>query len=370
VNRLRLAVERLRTSWVATVAIIVAATLAWVLDVWLIGHSAPFFAPAAAVIVLSQAHGMRIRRALDVLLGVAGGILVADIVAQLLGERTTLTVVVLLVLTISVSTAFGASSVFTVQAAVSALYVAVVSPPTQTLVPVRFIDALVGGGLALLANQILVSKEPLAPIIREMTAISERVCQTVATTAAAVETHDAVLAQSTLEHARATDAMVEALRSAVAAAREALTFDLVRRQQRDTLGTVSSAVRQIDFAVRGVRVLARATLTWTRWPDTPVPRLATALRHLAAAIGYAGESLIADLRGDAEMAQVFAERVEAACLAALADARRVLNENHPLPVVMIIGQLRSVAIDLMRGVGGDDWAVLADVDRALGFPTG
>jgi hypothetical protein len=35
---------------------------------------------------------------------------------------------------------------------------------------------------------------------------------------------------------------------------------------------------------------------------------------------------------------------------------------------MIVGQLRSMAIDLMRGVGADDVAIMTRVDEALGLP--
>jgi hypothetical protein len=35
---------------------------------------------------------------------------------------------------------------------------------------------------------------------------------------------------------------------------------------------------------------------------------------------------------------------------------------------MIVGQIRATAIDLLRGVGKDDVAVLTRVDEALGLP--
>jgi hypothetical protein len=35
---------------------------------------------------------------------------------------------------------------------------------------------------------------------------------------------------------------------------------------------------------------------------------------------------------------------------------------------MIVGQLRSTALDLLRGTGADDVAILARVDGALGLP--
>ena len=87
--------------------------IAWLIARYVIGHEAPFFAPASAIIVLGQAKGMRTRRAIEVMLGVAGGILLADIVAQLI-DNTSVTVIVLIVLTLSITTAAGASSILVV----------------------------------------------------------------------------------------------------------------------------------------------------------------------------------------------------------------------------------------------------------------
>src|SRR5262245_55564949 len=75
---LRVSAGRLRQGWVLVVESIAAATVAWLLDTWLIGDPQPFFAPAAALLVLGQ----RMRRAIEVILGVAGGVLVADVVVR------------------------------------------------------------------------------------------------------------------------------------------------------------------------------------------------------------------------------------------------------------------------------------------------
>jgi len=49
-------------------------------------------------------------------------------------------------------------------------------------------------------------------------------------------------------------------------------------------------------------------------------------------------------------------------------AVRALAGDPPLPVVMIVGQLRLTAIDLMRGIGADDVDILTRVDEAFGLP--
>lgn len=369
-NRIRAAAGRLRANWVPLLESTVAATVAWILATILVDHDAPFFAPAAAIIVLGQARGMRVRKTFEILIAVAGGVLLADVVAQLLGSNTTLTIFVLIVTTLTITTAIGANGVAVVQAAVSALYVAVIAPPTQSLVPVRFIDALIGGTVAVIVNQVAVVHDPLAPLLHQMRSITEQICVVIGLTAAAIDAHDQTMARAALERARTVDSEVEKLRTAVSVAVEALRLDVWRRHRRGSVQMVDTSTRQIDYVVRGVRVLARASLTLTRWPTSTGPQLGVALRHLTAAVGYAGESLAAEIAGEQSASSTFADRAEASALTAIEVARPLLWGDQPLPVVMIVGQLRSITIDLLRGVGADDAEVLARVDHALGFPTG
>lgn len=369
-NRIQAAGQRLRKGWLPLLESTSAATIAWLIATVVVGHAAPFFAPAAAIIVLNQARGMRMRRTIEILIGIAGGILLADVVARLLGSHTTLTIFTLIAVTLTVTTAIGANGVAVVQAVVSALYVAVIAPPTQSLVPVRFIDALVGGTVALVVNQLVVVHDPLAPLVREMRSICQQICDVIDHTAAAIDHHDQAAGRDSLDRARKVDAAVDQLRTAVAGATEALRLDVWRRHRRGSVQTVDAATRQIDYVVRGVRVLARASLTLTRWPEPSGPELGQALRHLTAAVDYVGESLVAEIIGDTAVAEGFADRADKSALAAIETARPLLWADQPLPVVMIVGQVRSITIDLLRGVGADDADVLVRIDRALGFPAG
>jgi uncharacterized membrane protein YgaE (UPF0421/DUF939 family) len=59
----------------------VGAALAW----WLAGdvfeHRMPFFAPVTAIITLGMSYGQRARRAVEVMIGVALGVLIGDVFA-------------------------------------------------------------------------------------------------------------------------------------------------------------------------------------------------------------------------------------------------------------------------------------------------
>src|SRR4051812_14173103 len=115
---MRSALARIRQQWVFIFEATVAATVAWVIDTHLIGHAQPFFAPAASLIVLGQARGQRNRRAFEVLVGVAAGVLVADVVAGGLGRGTTVTIALTILITLSGAVIANAAPVFLVQAAV------------------------------------------------------------------------------------------------------------------------------------------------------------------------------------------------------------------------------------------------------------
>ncbi|MEH1055593.1 FUSC family protein [Micromonospora sp. CPCC 206171] len=365
----REAAGRLRQGWLPVVETTLAATVAWILATRLVGHPQPFFAPAAALIVLGQARGQRVRRAVEVLLGVAAGVLVADLVVQALGPRTSWTVFTVILLTIALAVAVGASTVAVVQAAVSALYLVVVSPPTESLVPFRFVDALIGGGVAVVASQLIDARRPLAPLVAEFRRTYQGMAEVLDEVAAALDARDEPAALAALDRARHLDAAVERLRTAVLAAGEAVRLNVRRRRHIGRLRTVDATVGQLDYAVRNVRVLARAGVTFNRLPTPVPPELGAALRDLAEAVRAAGEALAADLDGAEEAGDRHAARAEAAALTAVRVAGRLFTPGQTLPLAMIVGQVRATAIDLLRGVrADDDAAVLARVDEALGLP--
>jgi uncharacterized membrane protein YgaE (UPF0421/DUF939 family) len=78
VVRLRSGALRLRSAWLQILQTAVAACLAWFLAVLILGIKRPTFAPIAAVIVLGLAVGERGRQAVELTLGVAFGVALAD----------------------------------------------------------------------------------------------------------------------------------------------------------------------------------------------------------------------------------------------------------------------------------------------------
>jgi hypothetical protein len=78
-NRLRSGLLLLRGAWLQILQTAVAACAAWFLSVLILDVDRPTFAPIAAVPCLGLAVGERARRAIELTLGVAFGVAIADL---------------------------------------------------------------------------------------------------------------------------------------------------------------------------------------------------------------------------------------------------------------------------------------------------
>ena len=168
---------RLRAGFPAVLLASIAAALAWVLAHNVLGHAQPFFAPIAAAISLSTSQIQRSRRIVQLVGGVLLGIGVGEALAALLGT-TPLALGLIVLLTFSAALMsgegiFGEGMMFANQAAASAILV--VTLHRAGTGSERVVDALVGGGVALVLGVILFPAHPL----RVLTNAEQRVLRAV-----------------------------------------------------------------------------------------------------------------------------------------------------------------------------------------------
>ena len=332
--------DRLRLAWRSLVQTAAAATIAYLIASELVGHAQPFFAPIAAIITLGITVGQRGRRAVELALGVAVGIAVADALVLVMGTGVaTLTVVVFLAMGAAVF--LGTGQIFANQAAVSAVLVAVL-PASGGFSGARFVDALIGGGVALLANSLLLPADPVKLVKRAAEPVLEELALTLLAIADAIEAHEEEAAERALLQARRLDDLEADLQEAVAVSRETARFAPTRRRARGTVDFYAEAAAQIDLAIRNVRVLARGALRGARLGENLPPAVADAVRDLAEACRALATALDEPDRIDL---------VRTPALHAAAAATRVLEETGNLSVTVVVGQVRSTAVDLLRGSG-------------------
>jgi len=359
-HRLRSGVLLLKGGWLQILQTAVAACAAWFLAVLLLGLDRPTFAPIAAVICLGLAVGERARRAVELTLGVAFGVAIADLLVSAVGVGA-LQAGLVVVLAMALAVFLGREETGIKEAAISAMIIMITFHSPDTSLPLeRFLEALIGGGTALLINALLpvnperMVEEAAHPLFDESVAVLEEV-------AGALEGGDVERAQGAYVKAREIDARVSGLKEAVAAGRETARLAPPRRRSLRHLELYAAAADQIDLTVRDVRALSRAALSVVQ-PGDPSPKpLPEAVRGLARAT----EALAAYLQtsGDPDETRHLA-------LGAASEASTMLEEYEDLAsnlsVNALVDQIHSSAVDLLGSTGMDRSAALRALEDATG----
>src|SRR2546427_6300409 len=132
------------TRWQNTAVPIVQAALAaglsWLVAVHLVDHRAPFFAPVAAVVCLGITLG-RLRRVIELIVGVGLGVGVGDLLISAIGPGPW-QVAVVVALAMSVAVLLDGGAVITVQSAISAILMVTLYLPGDTSGLNRLVDGL------------------------------------------------------------------------------------------------------------------------------------------------------------------------------------------------------------------------------------
>ena len=350
----------MRGGWLQILQTAVAACIAWFLAVWLLGLDRPTFAPIAAVISLGLAVGERGRRALELTIGVAFGVAIADLLVSFLGVGAVQGGIVV-VLAMVLAVFLGRGDLGVNEAAISAMIIMITFPAAPDgFVPLdRFLEALIGGGTALLVNALLplnperMVEEAAHPIFDESVAVLEEV-------AAALEEGDVERAQTAYVKAREIDARVSGLKEALTAGRETARLAPPRRRSLGHIDLYAAAADQIDLTVRDVRSVSRAALSVVRPEHSAPEKLTAALRSLARAT----EALGIYLKVSGEPGPT--RRV---ALKAAVEAGMLLDEHEDLARSLgfnaIVHEIHSATVDLLGSTGMDRASALQTLREAV-----
>lgn len=343
----------IRFTWLRIVQVSLAAGLAWLVATHAVGHETPFFAPIAVVLVLGLAIERRGRRAYEVALGVALGIGIADLIVLVTGTGAWQLVLVI-GLAMAAAVLSGGGVMLVNQAAVSAVLVATLPAPDIAVSLERFVDALIGGAIALGANA-LTPVEPVRLVRRHLQPLLGRLSGTLIDIADGLERGNHEEAAAALERARSLDPAVQEMKIAVEASQETISLSPLRRRSRGQVDQLATAAEPIDLIIRSTRVLARSSVRAVDLNEH-VPELVTeSIRDLATAV----HSLDRHLAGAARRSAA----VEAA-LRAAARSTAALEETSNLSVSTIVSQVRASATDLLLGLGVSQEDAIEEVRSA------
>jgi uncharacterized membrane protein YgaE (UPF0421/DUF939 family) len=312
-----------------------AAAAAWYLALLILPSPRPAFASIAAVICLGATYGQRRRQAVELVGGVTVGLAVASALLSLIGTGPW-QIALLVTLAMSAALLLRGGAMLVNEAAVSAILLASLQQAEPGFSIDRILEGLIGGGVGLAIASLLLPPDPVLMVNRAAQSVVGKLGHTLQEAAGALEAGDTGRAQQALHAAREIDDDVEALEQSIPAANETARFSLARRGDRAVLRRYEETMPQVDFAVRNARVLTRYVLRHTRGTEPAPAALPLAVRELADAVW--------------ELGAQYDEPTRPTELRPLAlSAARTAGRVHDSPeLTQIAGQVRSVAVDLVR----------------------
>ncbi|MFI2646810.1 aromatic acid exporter family protein [Micromonospora fulviviridis] len=333
--------HRVRTATGLAVQAGLAAGLAYLVSHRLLGNPQPVFAPISAVGTLAASVGQRFRRTVELIIGVAVGVFVGDLLIYFLGTgawQLGLVVTAAILLTVFA----GASVAIVIQAAATAVLIVTLSPSTQNLEIPRFVDAFIGGGIALLVTAILLPLNPLRVINRAARPALDLLAGQLDACAEALRNRDRGVAQRALFRLRENKEELAALSEAIEGAKETITISPARWHRRDELTHYAEAAEPIDRAMRNSGTLIRRSVTIIE-DEEPVPEtMPDSIAHLAESVRL--------LRHEFAVGEE-PEKARERSLRAVSEAGRAYAEGVGFSGSVVIAQVRTTASDLMVASG-------------------
>jgi uncharacterized membrane protein YgaE (UPF0421/DUF939 family) len=331
----------------------IAAGLAWIVAREVLGHGRPFFAPIAVIISIGVGLGQqRLRRVVELVVGVSVGIGVGDLLVYVIGTGGW-QIALVVVLAMGAAVLLNGGPLITLQAGSSAVLVATLLPPGGSGGLDRMVDALLGGVLGLAAVAVLPGK-PVEVTRQRIARMVEALTGALTAAADAIEARDPESAYRTLRGIR-TQQPVDELRDALRTAREILAISPLHRRQRTLLRAYTDAADPLDHALRNCRVLLRRTRSALADGEVVPEAVPAGLRRLARAATPLADRLGHDVE---DVRRALAEA------AASVDGGDLTEAGFSAQVVA--AQLRSVAVDLLQSTGlrhDEARSVLPSIDQ-------
>jgi uncharacterized membrane protein YgaE (UPF0421/DUF939 family) len=318
----------------------VAATLAWYLAHDVLGHPRPFFAPVVAVICLGTSYGQRLRRVVEMAIGVAIGVFLADLLLVLIGTGAW-QVGVLVALAMTVTLLLNAGTLLVTQAAVQGIVVVTfAAAPGYALT--RWTDALIGGAVALVAAAV-VPRAPLRRPREQAALVVQRIAELLRAGAASAEDGDVERGLAVLEAARSTDRLMRELQAAADEGLSVIASSPFRRRHRGDVRRMAELVDPLDRAMRNTRVLVRR-MAFATYRHQPMPRAYVRLcEDLADVVEEMAEELAANRMASEGRAS----------LLRLGEATAEVERVADLSADVVLAQIRSIIVDLLQITGLD-----------------
>lgn len=344
----------LRGRWRLMLRLALAVSMSLLIAVKVLQHEQAFFAPVAAAITVLVGQGVRVHTAFELVLGVAVGVLIGELIVLGIG-RGWWQIGLVVALAVAVSTIAGLGGMALNQSATSSALLVGVIPIAGATNPAatRFIDALIGGLSGLIMSMLIV-RDPVRDIDRDVKRVLTRLSDALATTALALQTTDVGMADRALRAAREAQPEVQSMIDTASSVTEVARLSPVRWYRRGRVATYVATVADLDNAIRDVRVLARRSSTLLRHGEKIPGKMDEAVDQLATAMAM--------FASDLSEQEAF-DQTRSHLLAAARTATSSVAGSATINSAAVAAQVRALAADLLQAMGNTQ----TQIDRLLDF---
>ncbi|WP_106507560.1 FUSC family protein [Brachybacterium timonense] len=336
-----------------------AAALAYALSHLLWGHQYPFFSSIVAFIVLGVGIDRKMRKTLEMGLGVMMGVLLGELARSTIGPGTWQIAVVIFTAGM-LARLLDPGITFAFQMAIQSLLV-MLMPVTPGMTPgARVLDAITGLVVALVIH-LLLSGDPRRLQRRAADSFFEELEDALAALAGAARSGDTTVVRATLVTLRErSQKHTDAWRLANEAANEMATFAPGAVRHAQDVERLQHLLVGSDRAMRNMRVIARRQAEFleavqggahTTLSDA-LMLARDAVTALRSSMGERGDTDFTEVRRELRL---FCSYLTPEMLLKSDDGERLGRVGHFEGVALVM-QLRSLAIDLLQATGLDSAA--------------
>lgn len=330
----------LRFNLIIAVQAGLAAAAAWLVSKSLLHVSDPVFAPITAVGTIVASVGQRLRRTVELVIGVGVGIAAGDLVIGQIGSGAWQTALIV-TLAVGISLAAQGATSVAVQAGTTAVLVAALKPMTPGLELPRFLNAVLGGVVGILVVTVL-PVDPLRQAERAAEPLLLRLSDQLREAARGLAGRDAGAVQAAMDQVQAMEPELDAVGEVLQGAREVATLAPLRWHRRRNLTNFEQSFAQVERVISTVVGLIRRAVTVVHDAE-PVPaQLPASLDQLADAVRQFHD----DTHASREPI-----RTRELALQAVNTAGGAYAEDIGFSGQVVVAQVRTAAHDLLQATG-------------------
>ena len=341
-NQLSASLSRLVDSLLPIAQIVAAATGAYAIAHFALGHAMPLLAATVTIAALGFVRDARPVRVLESAIGIVIGIAVSELLFLLVG-RGVWQIAVVLAITLLAARFLSSSNAFAVAAGVQAMLVLILPVPDGGPFQ-RSLDGLIGGAVALLVTA-LIPRDPRRLARRDARRVFSVFTESLTALAAALDRADQPTAEHALERLRTTQPIIDAWGESLDSARAIARISPFQRRHSPELDAQARVLRGMDLATRNLRVIARRIDFLVR-DGVPRPALASLIATTATSATLLGQSLDDPLLADTA-------RGGLSGIASHLRPQTVVGDAEVTDSVVVL-MLRPLLVDLLTVAGLDE----------------